>query len=274
MSPDGSVDQNVFDIMQGVCINIFVKKHNHNKNKIATIYYADLFGKRIDKYDYLHKNDITTIKWTQFVPQPKNYFMVPISLNNNLYDEYIGGIQLNELFPANCTGFQTHRDNFAVAFSGNEMIQRFDNMISKSLTDEDLSKIYKIKNNRDWQIDSARARIATNVNVSSTLTECLYRPFDKRWCYLDKAFMDYPRKENIEGLLNKKNLAILATRQQAVEGFNHIWITDLPVDSCIISTASREGGQVFPLYLYSLALPWNFTPEPNKTGSKAHSPCS
>ena len=31
VSPDGSVDQNVFDIMQGVSINIFVKKNNHEK---------------------------------------------------------------------------------------------------------------------------------------------------------------------------------------------------------------------------------------------------
>jgi len=32
--PDGSTDQNVFDIMQGVSINIFVKKKNkYGKNK-------------------------------------------------------------------------------------------------------------------------------------------------------------------------------------------------------------------------------------------------
>ena len=248
--PDGSVDQNVFDIMQGVCVNVFVKKRNHDKNKIATVYYADLYGKRADKYDYLSANDVSTIKWTKFIPQPKNYFMTPINTNENTYTNYISGIQINELFPINCTGFQTHRDNFAVAITKEEMQNRLTALQSEELSDAEISNLYKIKNNRDWQINTARARAASS-NVNINLTKCLYRPFDYRWCYLNKIFMDFPRKEIVNNILNKENLCILTTRQQATVGFNHIWITDLPVDSCIISTASREGGQVFPLYLYS-----------------------
>ncbi|MBP8888290.1 MAG: N-6 DNA methylase, partial [Flavobacterium sp.] len=50
---DGSVDQNVFDIMQGVSINIFVKTGNKKKNELGKVFHYDLQGKRDFKYDFL-----------------------------------------------------------------------------------------------------------------------------------------------------------------------------------------------------------------------------
>ncbi len=52
-------------------------------------------------------------------------------------------------------------------------------------------------------------------------------------------------------LLNKENYCLLNSRQQAVEGFRHCFITKLPLhNDCVMSTTSREANQVFPLYLY------------------------
>ncbi|HHV7001265.1 TPA: hypothetical protein ACUM0K_001983, partial [Haemophilus influenzae] len=45
-SPDGSKDENVFDIMQGVSINIFVKTGKKNKDDLAQVFHCDLYGKR------------------------------------------------------------------------------------------------------------------------------------------------------------------------------------------------------------------------------------
>ncbi|NLJ82620.1 MAG: N-6 DNA methylase, partial [Bacteroidales bacterium] len=43
-APDGSVDQNVFDIMQGVSINVFVKTGKKKSNELGKVYHFDLFG--------------------------------------------------------------------------------------------------------------------------------------------------------------------------------------------------------------------------------------
>jgi hypothetical protein len=40
-APDGSVDQNVFDIMQGVSINLFVKTNKKTKNELAKVFHYD-----------------------------------------------------------------------------------------------------------------------------------------------------------------------------------------------------------------------------------------
>jgi predicted helicase len=41
-SPDGTVDENVFDIRQGVSISIFIKT---SSSKIGAVYYHNSFGK-------------------------------------------------------------------------------------------------------------------------------------------------------------------------------------------------------------------------------------
>jgi predicted helicase len=43
-APDGSPDQNVFDIMQGVSINLFVKRKK-KADELSEIFNYDLFGK-------------------------------------------------------------------------------------------------------------------------------------------------------------------------------------------------------------------------------------
>lgn len=247
--PDGSVDQNVFDIMQGVCINIFIKKQNHNKNNVANVYYADVYGKRKDKYDYLYANDIASIQWTKFTPQPKNYFMIPPVLESTV-DQYTKGVQITDLFNVNCMGFITARDKFAVGFTKDEMSRRFYDAAAPDITDANLKLKYHLKETKNWTIKDLRSTAASK-QLDSILTKCSYRPFDFRWCCLSFGFMDRPRREIIDNVLHKKNLCVIAPRQQSIEGFNHVWLSDLPTEACIVSTASREVSQVYPLYTYT-----------------------
>ncbi len=246
--PDGSVDQNVFDIMQGVCINIFIKNKSHKKGNIATVYYTDLYGKRADKFEYLYDNNILTIEWKIITPQPPNYFLIP--QNTILINQYQTGIKITELFPINCPGFTSHRDKFAVTCTREEIIQHFNDLTNQDITDEEIKTRYKLKENDDWTINDCRS-IMVRQNILKILTKCNYRPFDFKWCCLSYGIMNRPRKEIVDNVLNKDNLCIITTRQQATEGFNHIWVSNLPTDKSMLSTATREGSQIFPLYLYS-----------------------
>ena len=74
-APDGSKDENVFDIMQGVSINIFIKKKQKSK-KLADVYHYDLYGKRDFKYSFLDDNSLKTIKWEKLDYSEPNYFFV------------------------------------------------------------------------------------------------------------------------------------------------------------------------------------------------------
>ncbi len=73
--PNGSIDQNVFDIQQGVSINIFVKTKK-SINELAKVYHHNLYGEREDKYEYLLNNDITSVPYVLLENKPPYYFFV------------------------------------------------------------------------------------------------------------------------------------------------------------------------------------------------------
>ena len=59
--PDGSKDENVFDIMQGVSINLFVKTGRKDKDELGKVYHKDLYGLRQQKYDFLDGTTLACI---------------------------------------------------------------------------------------------------------------------------------------------------------------------------------------------------------------------
>ncbi len=58
-TPQGAKDENVFNIKQGVSINLFVKKAQITKQKI---HYYDVYGERAEKYAFLAQNDLNSIE--------------------------------------------------------------------------------------------------------------------------------------------------------------------------------------------------------------------
>ena len=66
-APDGSKDENVFDIQQGVSIGIFVKKPEANGP--ARVQHADLWGLRDGKCQWLFDDELATTEWTSLDPK-------------------------------------------------------------------------------------------------------------------------------------------------------------------------------------------------------------
>ncbi len=127
VSPDGSIDQNVFDIMAGVSINIFVKKSK--SKKLAQVKHFDLYGKRDAKYQFLSNNFINSINWDVLKSQKPNFFFVPKDLK--LQNNYQKGINLRQLFSVNSMGIATGKDAEFVSFDFIELEKRFDKKSSK-----------------------------------------------------------------------------------------------------------------------------------------------
>lgn len=247
-APDGSADVNVFDIEQGVSINIFVKTGKKKPNELGEVFHYDLFGKRDFKYDFLSDNSLKSIEYNCFTPF-KNSFLFK-SIDESLLNKYNEGINLISLFKVNVMGFQTHRDSFAIDFEMKNIKSRALDLINKENTNEELYKKYAISDNRDWKLDNARNEIQTDINWESKAVKCGYRPFDERPCYFSYVMMDYPRKELIQNVLNKENLLLGIGRQGLAVGDIEWCLTTVskhPVDANIFR---RGGVNLFPLYLY------------------------
>ena len=113
-SLDGSKDENVFNIQQGVSINIFIKTGKKKSNELAKVYHTELFGEREKKYEYLNNNDFLTAGYKELTPIEPYYFFVPKDFSTQ--KEYDKGFNLEKLFLINTSGVKTHHDNELVSF--------------------------------------------------------------------------------------------------------------------------------------------------------------
>lgn len=245
---DGSIDQNIFDIMQGVSINLFIKTGNKKKDDLAQVFHYDLFGKREFKYDFLTKNSIKTIEFNDFTPSKNDYIFKKV--DETLKFEYSKGINPTELFKVNVMGFQTHRDSFAIDFDMNNIKNRAKDLMNPDITNDELYKKYSISDNRDWKLSKARNEIQLDKNWQNKAVKCGYRPFDNRPCYFSSVMMDYPRKELIQNVLNKENTLLGIGRQGMAVGDIQWCLTTVSKHSVDANMFRRGGVNLFPLYLY------------------------
>jgi len=248
-APDGGKDENVFDIQQGVAIGIFVKLPGQAGP--ARVYHADLWGERGEKYAALSEQDVSATEWRQLAPASAFYLFAP--RHAGLETEYNQGWKLTDAMPVNALGFQTHRDDFAVAFSAAEIEARVAALRDPARSDDCLRASYGLTDNRDWQLGGARQQLRADSNWRRWLTQCLYRPFDRRACYFSEVAMDYPRRELLDHMLGRANLGLCVGRQGLAVNdpeWALITVASEPVDA---NAFRRGGATVFPLYLYPTA---------------------
>jgi len=247
-SPDGSNDKNIFDIQQGVAIEIFIK-HQKKKNKIATVYHAHLFGERKTKYNWLSANDLKTTDWTILQPQSPFYLFIP--QNIDLLGEYKKGWKITEIMPINSVGIVTARDDLTIQFS-KEKIWEVVNDFSTLSTEKARDKYDLGKDARDWKVEFAQNNLKQSGLEKSKIVPILYRPFDTRFTFYtgkENGFICRPRKNVMQHLLNQENLGLITVRQVAEGIFTHTLVSNCLVD--FRTTLSNKGGSyVFPLYLY------------------------
>lgn len=244
--PDGSKDENVFDIQQGVAIGIFVKEQG--KKGRGRVRYADLWGLRDLKYEFLAKNSIESVEWQELKPRSPRYFFVP--WEEELIQEYEEGWSIKDIFPVNSSGIVTARDHFVLDQDRNTLAKRIEDFRSERLSDEKVSEMFKLGDTETWKLREARQALRELENPSEFIQECLYRPFDVRWIFYHPAVIERPRPKVMRHMREGENLGLITTRQISGEGFKHAFCADSIIESCVISNRTKEINYLFPLYLY------------------------
>ncbi len=245
IAPDGSKDENVFDIKQGVAIAIFEKRKGLKKG----IFHANIYGAREDKYQQLMQG-FQHIKWQELQPQSPDYFFVP--QDTTLKPEYQQGIKLTNIFPIYNGGIKTHRDEFAFAFSKQEMQARITDILGMK-SDKALQDEYQLKDTDDWQFAAMRdaMRHTQDEEMKKKIVPCLYRPFDNRYCYYGTETMTRPRGDIMHHMLAGENMALITSRTAYTQQtWADIQVTNKITEFGIMATRPGNSAPLFPLYLY------------------------
>ena len=260
--PDGSKDENVFDIQQGVAIGIFVKQPNCRGH--ADVYHADLWGLRNRKYEWLLQHGIDNTKMKRLSPNTPFYFFVP--RREAARKEYEKYVPIADVMPVNVTGIVTARDDFVFDIDRDRLLSRVMEFRSLNLTDDQIrsryfprrgSPKYSPGDTRGWRLPEARAKVRADKEWKERVTRCLYRPFDVRSLYYVPWMVDWPRPQVTGHMLQAENLAITIGRAGQVIGPGQWDIVFCTRHMTELNLFRRGGNNLFPLYLY---------PDPVKNG--------
>ena len=106
----------------------------------------------------------------------------------------------------------------------------------------------RLSDNDMWSVEKARKAVNMS-EISSYIRQESFRPFDNRYIFYHEKFIARLNRRVMQHL-DKENLAFVTVRQLAALPFDHIWVTDQLADQHLVSVRTKEGGVVFPLYLY------------------------
>ncbi|NDC42914.1 MAG: DNA methyltransferase, partial [Chitinophagia bacterium] len=217
ITPTGEKDENVFDIQQGVAINIFVKNGKKKAGDLAQVFHFDCFGKREDKYNFLWENSLSSIVFKTLSNVAPMYFMVPKDFE--LKKEYEAGFSIAELFLVNSVGIVTAKDAVLVNDKKSDLLKN-------------IEKFYQIK---------------ADENLVQKIS---YRPFDEKFVYYDLKLVERARQKVMKHFLTEENWGLVFSRFQfrKENPYAFCFLTQNLID--INSLQSPGTINVAPLYIY------------------------
>lgn len=244
--PDGSIDQNVFDIMQGVSINIFVKTGKKKVSELGKVFHFDLQGKRENKYKILNESTISNTEWNPLDTTIPYRFFVP--KNFRLDSEYNEGFKVDELFVLNSNGIETKCDSLAIHFDKKSLLNVINDFKNEDI--QTLKSKYKDKEESSgWNFADAKKSILTDTFFQEKIQ---FHPFDLRETIITKhsgGFIGRSRFEVMKHFLYP-NVGLIIPRQ-TTQDYRHSFISNKIIGGNITASAKLFGtGCLFPLYIY------------------------
>ena len=205
-APGGGKDENVFDIQQGVSINIFVRK-DEDKEGLGTVYHSEIFGKRESKFNTLNRSNIGEIKWQKLDYSEPYYFFTPKDFSEDV--EYGKGFKVSDLFATYSAGIKTKVDNIAIDFDKKTLSKRVEDIIQNKYTLQQIINKFDLSPKTTWEYNKV-------LEIPDFKEENIvfydYRPFDTRFTYYDKNFLSRSRSEVMDNFFNNNNIGLETSR--------------------------------------------------------------
>jgi len=256
-------DENIFDIMQGVAVGIFVKDGT-KRGELAEVYYYSTLNderliKREEKLDFLSRSSLKSIKWKVVQPEPPYFFFLPTESRGGWEDF----TPVNQIFRKFVSGIVTARDNLVIGFTPEEVEEKIKLFLDPKVPDEEIrerffkkrgSLKYPLGDTRSWKLSEVRGSLRKFLKEKSMekyIKPILYRPFDTRYIFYHPLMIDWDRRKLMKNMLLGENLALITMNQVSLdEDYSHSFVSSYMTEGRVF-VSSRGIAYLFPLYLYS-----------------------
>lgn len=253
-SPDGTKDENVFDITRGVAISVFVRRDKadiqpvDSTSKTAAIHYADVYGLREHKYDVLLTNALEDIEWEKVEPTSPFYFFEP--QDKVIRGEYDRGRKISEIFSENgdpAPGIVTTQDQFAIAFTPEETKSKV-RLLLASPSEQEARQHFRLCGQDQWNYANAKSALSIEP-WQDQIEPIQYRPFDTRFTVYNSHVAVHRRERVMRHMLAGSNLGLVTARSNKSQTQDQFYCTRLIMETkCGEATTQSV---LLPLYLYA-----------------------
>ena len=240
-APDGSKDENVFDIEQGVAISLFVKGHDLERG----VWRGDIWGSRLSKYQSVAGNSIHALVWEKLAINPPQYLFK--SLRSDEAPAYNEFWAIPQIFSEATPGVITARDRFSIAFSPAELEQRVAKLIDEHYSDHAIRDEYKLDDTRGWSLPRAREALRNAPSWRNSVRQILQCPFDSRYVAYDQRLIDWGRWA-FTARLSKSELGLCLPRKIDIQRpWEHAFVADELISHHAVSM--KEVNYFFPVHI-------------------------
>ena len=241
-TPDGGKDENVFNIRQGTSINIFVRSPAKKKGEWGKVFYADLYGKRTEKYHFLETQSLKTTGFTELALSDQFYsFFTPKDFSAR--EEYEKGFRVDQLFLISNSGIKTDRDALFIDDDKERLAARFKKLLAGKF-EESFREKYRIEDSSGYKLTKL---IQGKQFDHKFLRRIFYRPFDEKWIYYDPSIVSRTA-EKVMQHMHGENIALITERISVQSLSSLAFITKQLCEVCYFTSHTH----VFPLYTYNM----------------------
>ena len=209
---DGSLDENVFEIKQGVAISVLARRLSPVFDGRHVVRRSDLLGTSSLKFRTLLANSLSSVTLEAFSALASEYIFD--RRDENKKAEYEQFLSLPSIFSQNgdpAPGVVTTHDEFAISFTRKEQIEKVETLLA-TRTEAAARKIFRLCSQSQWDYRQAKKELRKG-KWKGEVVRILYRPFDVRFTVYDRHVAVHRRERVSQQMLNAPNRALISCRQ-------------------------------------------------------------
>ncbi|MFP5265097.1 MAG: type ISP restriction/modification enzyme [Blastocatellia bacterium] len=243
-APDGSPEENVFDIQQGVAVILATARPAGAGPSVVD--YADVYGSREQKYAWLLGRGTGPACFRPVTCLPPLYRFAPE--DNDLAAEFGAMWGVQQIFPKNSAGIITARDRLVIDFDKEDLLSRVENFREDARDESKVFESFDIAPGKRFDLRGAQRALSKESNLREFIRPLLHRPFDERHIFYHGSVVWSMARPIASQMYQIRNLALAATRQVIGPRYEHAFVSRSMIE--IKACSHDRNTQLFPLYLH------------------------
>ncbi len=237
--PEGTANENIFDIQQGVAISLFLRSLPRQP-PVSLVLHRHLWGTRQEKYGALAASELHTGMGALPLSEPY-WFFAPKDLGTQ--HEQVLWASVDSLFHVSGMGVKSRRDHFLLDKSKTSLRARM-SKLARCGDAERLRDDLQVKDNPQWSLAAMRDLLQRE-GVDRRIFPIAYRPFDTRfvWYHREAIERGDARWPVMKHVLSE-GLSLLTARQSANHDFTSVFVARGLSE--MKTAESTRGSYVFP----------------------------